>query len=515
MPEGDETMSKVEQRNIQKVLIANRGEIAVRVLRACRDLGIGTVAVYSDADRTALHTRYADEAVYIGEPRPADSYLRIDKILDAAKRTGADAIHPGYGFLAENADFAQAVEDAGMIFIGPSPEAIRIMGDKHSAREAVRKYNVPLIPGTKAGLPDEELLKAAEEIGFPIMVKAVAGGGGKGMRPVYAREELPESLRNARREAESSFGNGDVYIEKLLVGARHIEFQILADMHGNVVHLGERECSIQRRNQKLVEEAPSPFMDMELRKRMGEMAINAAKSVNYVNAGTIECMVDKDKNFYFLEMNTRLQVEHPVTELVTGIDIVKEQIRIARGRRMGPTESILEPKGWAIECRINAEDPYANFIPSTGQINTSITPKGPGVRVDSGVYSGYEITPYYDSMIAKLITVGETRQEALLRMRRALSEYVIMGVKHNIPFHINLMNSVSFIAGQFDTRFVEERFSMNTYEAAPTEEELETAAIAATLHAHRLRQEAAQVVAPAKRDTSNWKWLGRYERMQR
>lgn len=508
-------MPESTQRNIQKVLIANRGEIAVRVIRACRDLGLGTVAVYSEADRTALHVRYSDEAVHIGEPRPADSYLRMDKIIEAARRTGADAIHPGYGFLAENADFAQAVMDEGLVFIGPSPSAIRIMGDKHSAREAVKRYNVPLIPGTPAGLSDDDLIAAAEKIGFPIMVKAVAGGGGKGMRPVYTPEELPSSLKNARREAESSFGNGDVYIEKLLVGARHIEFQILADTHGNVVHLGERECSIQRRNQKLVEEAPSPFMDEDLRRRMGEMAINAARSVNYVNAGTIECMVDRDKNYYFLEMNTRLQVEHPVTELVTGIDLVKEQIRIARGRRLTPTESVMHPKGWAIECRINAEDPYNGFIPSIGKISTTITPKGPGVRVDSGVYSGYEITPYYDSMIAKLITVGENRQEALLRMRRALSEYVIMGVKHNIPFHINLTNSVSFIAGQFDTRFIEERFSMRTYEDDPTEQELETAAIAATLYAHRRRQLASQVVAPAKRDASNWKWVGRYERMHR
>jgi acetyl-CoA carboxylase biotin carboxylase subunit len=504
-----------EQRNIQKVLVANRGEIAVRVIRACRDLGLATVAVYSEVDRRALHVRYADEAVHIGDPAPKASYLQIGKIINAAKKTGADAIHPGYGFLAENADFAQAVEDAGLVFIGPSAYAIRIMGDKQKAREAVMKNGVPLIPGTEAGLPDDEILAAAERIGYPVMVKAVAGGGGKGMRPVYRKEDMLAALKTARSEAENAFGNGDVYIEKLLLGARHIEFQILADHHGNTVHLAERECSIQRRNQKLVEEAPSPFMDLELRKEMGEMAIAAAQAVNYVNAGTIECMVDKDRNFYFLEMNTRLQVEHPVTELITGIDLVKEQIRIARGRRMTPTESILEPQGWAMECRINAEDPYNNFIPSTGIITAAQTPKGPGVRVDSGIYSGYEITPHYDSMIAKLITFGETRALAMARMRRALSEYVLMGVKHNIPFHINLMNSVSFIAGQFDTRFVEERFSMNTYESEPTEIDLETVAIAATLHAHRKRQLASQVVAPAERDTSNWKWVGRYERIHR
>lgn len=500
---------------INKVLVANRGEIAVRIIRACRDLGIPTVAVYSDADRTALHVRFADEAVNIGAPAPRESYLRMDKIIEAARRTGADAIHPGYGFLAENADFAQQVTDEGLAWIGPPPNAISTMGDKQAARTAVRKYNVPLIPGTEAGLPDSELQAAAEKIGFPVLIKAVAGGGGKGMRAVHRAEDFAESLATARREAESAFGNGDVYVEKLLVGARHIEFQILADTHGNTIHLGERECSIQRRHQKLVEEAPSVFMDEDLRERMGKMAIAAAQSVNYVNAGTIECMVDKDKNFYFLEMNTRLQVEHPVTELVTGVDLAKEQIRIARGRRMTHTESFMHPNGWAIECRINAEDPYSNFMPSTGTISTLITPTGPGVRVDSGVYPGYEITPYYDSMIAKLICWGETRSEAMLRMRRALSEYTIMGLKHNIPFHINLLNSFSFIAGQFDTHFVEQRFSMDTYESQPSETELETAAIAATLFAHRKRQLAAQVVAPAKRDTSNWKWMSRWERMER
>ncbi len=506
----------IQQRTISKILIANRGEIAVRVIRACRDLGIPAVAVYSDADRAALHVRYANQAVHIGPPSPRESYLRIEKIIEAAKKTGADAIHPGYGFLAENADFAQACADEGMIFIGPSPFAISAMGNKQTARETVKRAGVPVVPGTEPGMTDDDILALAEaQIGFPLMVKAAAGGGGKGMRAVYKAEDLPAALATARREAESAFGDGRVYVEKLLVGARHIEFQILADMHGSTIHLGERECSIQRRHQKLVEEAPSPFLDADLRRRMGEMAIAAARAVNYVNAGTIECLVDKDRNFYFLEMNTRLQVEHPVTELVTGVDLVKEQIRIARGRRMGPTESFLNPKGWAIECRINAEDPYNNFVPSVGTISTLITPTGPGVRVDSGVYGGYEITPYYDSMIAKLICGGETRSEAMLRMRRALSEYTIMGLKHNIPFHLNLLNSFSFIAGQFDTKFVEDRFSMTTYESNPTDEELESAAIAATLVAHRSKQLAAQSVAPGKRDVSNWKWLARYERMER
>jgi len=506
----------VEQpTKINKVLVANRGEIAVRVIRACRDLGIPAVAVYSDADRSALHVRYADEAVHIGAPAPRDSYLRMDRLIEAARETGADAIHPGYGFLAENAEFAQQVIDEGMVWIGPSPYAISTMGDKQSARTAVTKNGVPLIPGTEAGMRDEDLIGAAEQIGFPVLIKAVAGGGGKGMRAVHDPSTFAESLATARREAESAFGNGDVYVEKLLIGARHIEFQVLADTHGNTIHIGERECSIQRRHQKLVEEAPSVVMDKVLRERMGKMAIAAAESVGYVNAGTIECMVDKDLNYYFLEMNTRLQVEHPVTEMVYGVDLAKEQIRIARGRPMTHTKNFMEPRGWAIEARINAEDPYANFIPSTGKINTLIIPTGPGVRVDSGVYPGAEITPYYDSMIAKLITWGETRSEAILRMRRALAEYTIMGLKHNIPFHINLMNSFSFIAGQIDTNFVEQRFQMDTYENNPTQEDLDTVAIVATMFAHRKRQLAAQVVAPAKRDASNWKWISRWERMQR
>lgn len=503
------------QTQIKKVLIANRGEIAVRVIRACRELGIDTVAVYSEADRTSLHVRYADEAIHIGQPAPRDSYLNIDKILAAARKSGADAIHPGYGFLSEREDFAQAVLDEGLIFIGPPPDAIARMGDKQFARETVRKAGVPIIPGTEPGLRDDELIAIATQIGYPIMVKAASGGGGKGMRAVRSPEELPEALALAHREAESAFGDGRLYLEKLVEGARHIEFQILADTHGNTIHLGERECSIQRRHQKLVEESPSPFVDPDLRRRMGEMAVRAAESVNYVNAGTIECLVDKDKNFYFLEMNTRLQVEHPVTELVTGVDLVKEQIRIARGRRMGPTESFLEPKVWAMECRINAEDPYNNFLPSIGTISTLIVPTGPGVRVDSGVYSGFTITPYYDSMIAKLICWGDDRPEAMLRMRRALEEFTIMGVKQNIPFHLNLLNSFSFIAGKFDNKFVEERFSMTTSEQPPTETDLETAAIAATLFTHRNRQLAGQVVTRNERDTSNWKWLSRWERVHR
>ena len=500
---------------INKILIANRGEIAVRVIRACRELGIETVAVYSEADRTALHVRYADEAVLIGPPAPRESYLKIETILDVARRTGADAIHPGYGFLSEREEFAQACQDEGIVFIGPPASAIATMGDKQAARATVMKAGVPVVPGSEPGMRDDDILAIAAQIGFPVMVKAAAGGGGKGMRAVYKAEDLPNALAAARREAESAFGDGSVYVEKMIEGARHIEFQILADTHGNTIHLGERECSIQRRHQKLVEESPSPFMDDDLRQRMGDMAVRAAEAVGYVNAGTIECLVDKDKNFYFMEMNTRLQVEHPVTELVTGVDLVKEQIRIARGRRMGPAESFLHPKGWAIECRINAEDPYNNFMPSVGPITTLLTPSGPGVRVDSGVYRGFEISPYYDSMIAKLITWGDDRAEAMLRMRRALGEFIIMGVRHNIPFHINLLNSFSFIAGRIDTKFVEERFAMDVYESSPPAEELEAAAIAATLYAHRRAQLASQIVTRNERDTSNWKWVSRWERMSR
>ena len=499
-----------------KVLIANRGEIAVRILRACKELGLQTVAVYSEADRAALHVRQSDQAYLLGPPPARDSYLRGDNIIEIAKKSGAGAIHPGYGFLAERDDFAQAVIDAGLVFIGPRPSAIAAMGDKGVARATVASAGVPVVPGTEAegNLSDEQLLALAPDIGFPLLIKATAGGGGKGMREVRSLEEMPGLLQAARREAEASFGNGNVYLEKLLLNARHIEFQILADDHGNVIHLGERECSLQRRHQKLLEEAPSPFMNEELRERMGQVACKAARAVDYLNAGTIEFLVDKDENYYFLEMNTRLQVEHPVTELVTGVDIVKEQIRIARGRKMRYSQEDIRLNGWAIECRINAEDPYSNFMPSTGVLNSIIPPTGPGVRVDTGVFAGLEITPYYDSLISKLICWGETRGEAILRMRRALEEYRILGVKTNIPFHQRIMDSHRFIAGQFDTRFVEERFAMD--EANAEREQLTTiAAIMATLVAHRESQQAAEIIRPASRDTSNWKWVGRWERMQR
>lgn len=499
-----------------KVLIANRGEIAVRIIRACRELGLKTVAVYSEVDRAALHVRQADEAYLLGPAPSRESYLRGDKIIEIAKRSGAGAIHPGYGFLAEREDFAQAVQEAGLVFVGPRPSAIAAMGDKAVARATVAAAGVPVVPGTEGegDLRDEELLAIAPEIGFPLLIKATAGGGGKGMREVHDLQQMPGLLQAARREAEAAFGDGNVYLEKLLLEVRHIEFQILADTFGNVIHLAERECSLQRRHQKLLEEAPSPFVDDELRARMGELACRAANSVEYLNAGTIEFLVDSDRNFYFLEMNTRLQVEHPITEMVTGVDIVREQIRISRGRRLRYSQDQIQPNGWALECRINAEDPHNNFRPSTGQLTSMIPPSGPGVRVDAGVYAGFTITPYYDSLIAKLICWGETRGEAILRMRRALEEFRILGVRTNIPFHQQLLDSSRFIGGQFDTRFVEERFQLEVQDQADEELAL-IAAVMATLVTHRETQQAAQIVRRSERDTSNWKWVGRWERMHR
>ncbi len=501
-----------------KVLIANRGEIAVRIIRACRELGLGTVAVYSDVDRQALHVRYADEAYRLGPAPSRDSYLRIDKIIELARKSGAKAIHPGYGFLAERAEFSEACREAGIAFIGPNPSSIAAMGDKAVARDTVSKAGVPVVPGTEGtgALRDEELLAVAPSIGFPLLVKATAGGGGKGMREVNRLEDMPNLLAAARREAEASFGDGNVYLEKVVEGARHIEIQILADGQNNVIHLGERECSIQRRHQKILEESPSPFVgdDEEFRQKIGAVAVRAAQAVNYVNAGTIEFLVDKDKHFYFLEMNTRLQVEHPVTEMVTGVDIVKEQIRIARGRCLRYQQADIHAKGWAIECRINAEDPYNNFVPSTGRITHTLLPTGPGVRVDTGVYIGFEVSPYYDSLISKLIVWGDTRGEAILRMRRALEEYKILGVHSNIPFHQRLMDSHRFMGGQYDTRFVEERFSIEEAEEGK-ESRPDIAAILATLVAHRQTERAAHVIQRNERDTSNWKWLSRWERLRK
>ncbi len=503
---------------MNKVLIANRGEIAVRILRACRELGIETVAVYSEADRQAMHVRYADEAYLLGPAPSRESYLRGDKIIDIARKSGAQAIHPGYGFLAERKSFAEECANAGLAFIGPKPSAIAAMGDKMTARNTVLAAGVPVVPGTEGegALRDDELLAIAPKIGFPLLVKATAGGGGKGMREVKNIEEMPALLESARREAESSFGDGNVYLEKLVEGARHIEIQILADSHGSVIHLNERECSLQRRHQKLIEEAPSPFVDddEELRQRMGNVAVKAAQAVEYVNAGTIEFLVDKEKNFYFLEMNTRLQVEHPITEMITGVDIVTEQLRIARGRQLSYKQEDIHINGAAIECRINAEDPYNGYLPSIGRIEHIILPTGPGIRVDTGIYSGFEITPYYDPLIAKLIVWGETRGQAILRMRRALEEYRIVGVHTNIPFHQTMMDSHRYIAGQYDTRFVEERFSMQELEEG-RQFYPEIAAVFATLVAHQQTKRSAQVFRKNERDASNWKWVGRWERMHR
>ena len=493
----------------KKVLVANRGEIAVRVLRACEERGIAAVAVFSEADRSALHVRYADEAYLIGPAPSRESYLRIDKIIDVARKAGVDAIHPGYGFLSENAEFAAACADAGIAFIGPSPEAIEKMGDKITARQTVARRGVPLVPGSPPGLHDEELRAAAAEIGYPVMIKASAGGGGKGMRAIQGAAEFAGALAAARREAMSAFGHDEVYVEKLIPNARHIEIQILGDSHGQIIHLGERECSIQRRHQKLIEEAPSVAVADDLRQEMGRVAIEAARSVNYVNAGTVEFLFDsRDGRYYFLEMNTRLQVEHPVTEAVTGVDIVKEQIAIAAGRRMRYRQEDISPKGWAIECRITAEDPFNGFVPSVGTIVNLQEPTGPGVRVESGLYRGAEITPYYDPMVAKVVASGETRAEAILRMRRALNEYRIGGIKTSIPFHQEIMDSTEFIWGVFDTGFLDRRHLRR--QANKNNEQERIAAIAAALIAHEEGRQAVHIgsgVKPSAR--TMWKQAGR------
>ena len=498
----------------KKVLVANRGEIAVRVLRACRELGLATVAVYSDADRTALHVRYADEAYHIGPPPATQSYLCIDKIIAVAKEAQVDAIHPGYGFLAENPAFARACRDAGLAFIGPSPESMELMGDKAAARRTSAEVGIPILPGTDHEIEDEEEAKAvAEQIGFPLLVKAAVGGGGKGMRTVHSPEELPFAVMAARREAQSTFGDGAIYLEQLVEGARHIEVQILGDQHGNIVSLGERECSLQRRHQKLLEESPSMALDEKLRARLWEAAIALAQAVDYTNVGTVEFLLDKDKNFYFLEMNTRLQVEHPVTELVSGVDIVKDQLRIASGRALRYSQEDLRIKGWALECRICAEDPYDGFLPSTGSITGLQEPTGPGVRVDSGIYEGFDVSLYYDPLISKLSVWGETRGEAILRMRRALEEYRIIGVKTNIPFHQQIVNHTEFIYGQFDTTFVENRFAMQQSNGRDL---LEAAAIAAAMVAHDKRRSSVGTLEhQGAREANSWRMAGRWEAMGR
>ncbi|MEX2178077.1 MAG: acetyl-CoA carboxylase biotin carboxylase subunit [Gemmatimonadaceae bacterium] len=439
----------------KKVLIANRGEIALRVIRACRELGIQTVAVYSEADRESLHVRFADDDVCIGPPPSRDSYLRIPRLIAAAEITGADAIHPGYGFLAENAEFAEICTASNVTFIGPTAHQIRVMGDKAAARRAMTEVGVPIVPGSPGPVDDpEQALVFARSIGFPVIIKAAAGGGGKGMRVARDADDFGRSFQLARSEALSAFGNGDVYVEKYLERPRHIEFQILGDQFGNVIHLGERDCSVQRRHQKLIEEAPSPAVTPALREAMGNAAVAGAKAINYVGAGTIEMLLDTDGSFYFMEMNTRIQVEHPVTEMLTGVDLVKEQIRVAAGEKLSVME--LPPlRGHVIECRVNAEDPYRNFQPSPGKITTFHPPGGPGVRIDSHVYAGYTVPPYYDSLIAKLIVQGRDRAEALIRMRVALESFVVEGVTTTIPFLARVMQNDRFARGDVDTKFLE------------------------------------------------------------
>ncbi|WP_126427531.1 acetyl-CoA carboxylase biotin carboxylase subunit [Brevibacillus marinus] len=440
----------------QKILIANRGEIAVRIIRACREMGIRTVAVYSEADRNALHVKLADEAYCIGPTASKESYLNMANLISLATKVGVDAIHPGYGFLAENADFAEICAACDITFIGPDPEAIAKMGDKSTAKETMKQAGVPTVPGTDGLIESvEEAVKTAREIGYPVMVKATAGGGGRGMRVAADDQELEKAIRQAQNEAKTAFGNPGVYLEKFVESPRHVEIQIMADKHGNVVYLGERDCSIQRRHQKLIEEAPSPALSEELRARMGEAAVAAAKAVNYHGAGTVEFLLDRHGQFYFMEMNTRIQVEHPVTEMVTGLDLIKEQINVAAGLPLSFTQQDVKLNGWAIECRINAENPAKNFMPSPGQILHYLPPGGFGVRVDSAAYPGYQIPPYYDSMIAKVIVWGKDRLDAIQRMKRALSEFEIEGIATTIPFHLKVLDHEQFVNGEFDTKFLE------------------------------------------------------------
>lgn len=488
---------------MEKILIANRGEIALRVMRSAREMGIKTVAVFSEADRNALHVRYADEAVCIGPAPSAQSYLSADRIIEACIRTGAQGIHPGYGFLSENAAFARKVKDAGIILIGPSPEAMEIMGNKLSAKAAALKYNIPMVPGTEEAVKDiEEAQKSAVEIGFPILIKAAAGGGGKGMRIVEKAADFIEQMDLAVSEAISAFGDGSVFIERYVSSPRHIEIQILGDTHGNIVHLFERDCSVQRRHQKVIEEAPSSILSPELRLKMGESAVNAARSCNYSGAGTVEFILDENLDFFFLEMNTRLQVEHPVTEMITGIDLVKEQIRIARGETLRFKQEDLEINGHAIEVRVYAEDPANNFLPDIGNLQTYITPKGPGVRVDDGFEQGMDIPIYYDPMIAKLITHGKDRTEAIERMIRAIDEFRITGIQTTLSFGKFVMGHEAFVSGKFDTHFVSKYF-LPEYLFDGNEEEAMIAALLGSAFLHE--QNSVNIVAGTSSALPQWK----------
>ena len=503
---------RMTERAFRKVLIANRGEIAVRVIRACREMGITTVAVYSEADRLALHVRQADEAYPVGPAPSSESYLRIDRILDAARQAGAEAIHPGYGFLAENAAFARACEDAGLAFIGPRSETIALMGEKTSARREALAAGLPVVPGTLEPMADDAAIaREAGRIGFPLMLKAAAGGGGKGLRLVAGPGELAAATARARSEAKSAFGDESLYIEKALTRPRHVEIQVLADLHGRAVHLFERECSIQRRHQKVIEESPSPFLTPQLRERMGSLAVALVRRVGYVNAGTLEFLMDQDRNPWFLEMNTRLQVEHPVTEMVTGEDLVKLQIRIAQGETLPFAQEELHQRGHAIECRVYAEDPDRGFLPSPGTILALRPPGGPGVRDDSGVYEGYEVPIHYDPLISKVVAYGYSRRDAILRMRRAVSEYKVLGIKTTLPFFERVLRHPAFLAGEFDTSFVETAFAQADRER---ERPVEVAVVAAALAAFRERQRARLAGNADPRARSAW-WVAGLREAQR
>lgn len=489
---------------MKKILIANRGEIAIRIMRSAHEMNIKTVAVFSEADRLALHVQYANEAVYIGEAASSSSYLNIDRIIEACKITGADAIHPGYGFLSENADFARAVKAAGITLIGPSPESMEVMGNKLAAKTMVKKYQIPMVPGTDEPVNDiNEAIKQAENIGFPVLIKAAAGGGGKGMRIVNEAKELKEQLQLAISEAKAFFGDSAVFLERYIHSPKHIEIQILADQYGHTIHLFERECSIQRRHQKVIEEAPSPILSEDLRQKMGEYAIKVAQACNYVGAGTVEFIVDEHLNFYFLEMNTRLQVEHPITEMITGIDLVKEQINIAKGKELTIKQGDLNINGHAIELRIYAEDPENNFLPDTGTLQTYILPEGPGIRVDNSYREGMEIPVYYDPMISKLIAWGKNREEAIARMSRAIEEYQITGIQSTLSFGRFVMKNEAFKKGEFDTHFVDKHFTNHKMDNNTDEDRLIIAAITSNLW---LNTEGTN---PGLRNTkptrSNWK----------
>jgi len=490
------------QTPISKLLIANRGEIALRIMRSAKEMGVETVAVYSEADRNALHVRYADEAVCIGPAPSNQSYLVGEKIIDACKLTGAEAIHPGYGFLSENASFAQMVADAGLILVGPSPQAMETMGNKLAAKAAALKYNIPMVPGTEEAVQDvDEAKQRAIEVGFPILIKAAAGGGGKGMRIVERAEDFEEQMQLAVSEATSAFGDGAVFIERYVTSPRHIEIQVLGDSHGNIVHLFERECSVQRRHQKVVEEAPSSVLTEEIRQKMGQCAVDVARSVNYTGAGTVEFILDENLDFFFLEMNTRLQVEHPVTELITGIDLVKEQIKIASGEKLSFSQDDLQISGHAIELRVYAEDPANNFLPDIGTLQTYNTPKGNGVRVDDGFEQGMEIPIYYDPMIAKLVTYGKDRGEAMERMIRAIDEYDITGIETTLGFGKFVMQHEAFRTGNFDTHFVGKYFKAESLKKQDETEALIAAVIAAKLFAEK----EVGLGGTAVKNSSDWR----------